>query len=49
MIRDFLRTPVDPPLAYLLFFSAIALFGIIVVVLGRLQDRRERRAHGPQR
>ena len=49
MIRDFLGMPVDPQLAYLLFFSAIALFGIIVVVLVRLQDRRERRAHGPQR
>ena len=49
MIRDFLGTPVDPQLAYLLFFSAMALFGIIVVVLVRLQDRRERRAHGPRR
>ena len=49
MIRDFLGTPVDPQLAYLLFFSAMALFGIIVVVLVRLQDRRERRTHGPRR
>lgn len=49
MILDFLNAPIDPEVGYLLFFSAIFLYGLVMLGLIRLQERRERRERQQQK
>jgi hypothetical protein len=45
MISEFFRTPVDFETTYVVMFGTVAMFGVTIVLLDWLAQRRQRRSH----